>query len=205
MEIGTGKGLFDFAWKWLSDSYMIKTPLKNSQVNPSCLVARCIKTGRIIGARIGEIIDKATLRPDTRVEAIQNIPLPISRRLRKLANWQAMETKHQFGHDNVFKDPETSESERIYLDCLVCVSKEARGRGLGGELVKRGHKLAEKAKCSHTYVMATSTNSQKIFSKLGYKVLQEFKYSDYRTDSKGRPFLTDTCNHSSFQIVVLKH
>ena len=124
MEIGTGKGLFDFAWKWLSDSCMIKTPLKNSQVTPACLVARCIKTGRIIGARIGEIIDKATLRPDTRVEALQNIPLPISRRLRKLAIWQAMETKHQFGHDNVFKHPETSESERIYLDCLVCVSKE---------------------------------------------------------------------------------
>jgi len=207
LEIGTGPGIFDPVWKWLSDCYLIKDPLKKSQTTPGCLVAKCATTGKILGARIGEVLDKNSLQPDIRFEAIKDWPplVPVSRRLRKLACWQAMESKHQFGHDNIFKHPETAASDRIYLDCLVCVNKEARGKGLGGELVRRGHRLAEKAKCSHTYVMATTTGSQKIFQRLGYKVLLEFNYADYQKDSKGRPFLTDTLKHKSFQIVTLEH
>ena len=53
---------------------------------------------------------------------------------------------------------------------------------MGCELVKRAGKLAAKSKCSHTYAIATTTGSQKIFERLGYQTILELKYSDYEKD-----------------------
>ena len=50
-----------------------------------------------------------------------------------------------------------------------------RGKGLGLEMVKRSHKLAEANGCNHTYIIATGKFSQRIFHKLNYKLIYEVK------------------------------
>ena len=61
-------------------------------------------------------------------------------------------------------------ADKVYFASHVCVSREVRGQGLGSELIRRSHRLAEEASCSHTYILALSNSSQAMFSNLGYKV-----------------------------------
>ena len=79
------------------------------------------------------------------------------------------------GQAHVFNHEETKDSNAIYFGHNVCVARSTRGKGLGKELVKRSHKLAEKAGCSHTYILATGMFSQRIFSSLDYKLIFEVK------------------------------
>ena len=66
-------------------------------------------------------------------------------------------------------------------------------------------KLAVKAGCGHTYILATSKYSQRFFKDLGFKIIGETKYDDCRKDPRGRPLLGDTREHTSMQTVIFDH
>ena len=160
---------------------MIKEPLRKNKTNPACLVARSSESGKVIGVRLGEVVDRDTFQQGTihqgrwfypklfniqsilpslvkrkkiverrkrfcllrqcsfdewskfaidgmRFERIEKWPtfVPVSRRLRKWSNWTNLETKFNFGHHYIFNIPETSGSQRLYLDNLVCVTPEVK-------------------------------------------------------------------------------
>merc|ERR1712183_357003 len=121
------------------DELFVHEPLELHQKNPACMVARCTKTGKV------------------------------PKKLRKQATLQKVWDAYPLGKNHVFGLPETEDSKTIYFGHLVCVGREARGKGLGMEMIKRSHKLAEKAGCTHTYIIATGKFSQRIFQKLGYQ------------------------------------
>ena len=70
------------------------------------------------------------------------------------------------------------------MDLEVKIDFHCRGKGLGMELIKLSHKLAEKAGCTHTYIIATGKFSQRIFQKLGYHVKFEVNVPGLTKSSK---------------------
>merc|ERR1712073_276131 len=131
--------------------------------------------------------------------------VPVPRKLRKWGALQEIFDALPMGQSHVFKHPDTKDSQAIYFGHNVCVGRSARGKGMGKELVKRSHKLAEKSGCSHTHIMATGIFSQKIFQSLDYKLIYEINYADHEKDKRGRPLLHDHGQHVSIQTVLFNH
>ena len=175
---------------------------------PACIVAKSKENGKIIATRFGEIIKKDNQRygisnMDPNMEFLASLPTFIPKKVRNVGNFSKLQEKLPYGKYLAFE--EIKEADTLYFCHLLCVGREARGKGLGLELIKRGHKLAIQGGCSDTFVMATGMFSQRIFQKLGYTVLHEVKYADCEKDHKGRPFLNDYGDHKVLQIVALKH
>ena len=55
----------------------------------------------------------------------------------------------RYGHQYMFQDLE--DANMIYLAQLLSVGSEARGKGLGTELMRRGYKIAKEVNSLHLY------------------------------------------------------
>ncbi|KHJ90421.1 acetyltransferase, GNAT family [Oesophagostomum dentatum] len=70
-------------------------------------------------------------------------------------------------------------SKMMKID-ILSVHKDYMGKGLGKELTRRAIETAQAEGCDYVATAATASASQAIFSKVGFKVLYEIPYSDYR-------------------------
>ena len=95
-------------------------------------------------------------------------------------------------------------SLQIYFGQAVCVGKEARGKGLGEELIQRCNQIAKANECEYTYLLASGKYSQAIFAKIGYKVLKEFMYEEL-VDPYGKAIIWDYREHKITQLVYMKY
>ena len=83
----------------------------------------------------------------------------------------------------------------------LSVKSEARGLGIGKELIRRTMALAKEKECSIVYILTTSIYSQAIFKSLGFRVLQEMAYDEFK-DYDGTPFFRDMREHKKAQVVA---
>jgi len=189
------------------DKFLIHQPIAQNEKKKASLVAKCTKTGKIVGTRFGEIVTRETLKVEPKIYFLGEMPkfVPVPEKLRKQAQIQKIFDTHLIGQEHVFKHPDTKESKAIYFGHNVCVGRAARGKGLGLEMVKRSQRLAEANGCSHTYIIATGKFSQRIFHKLNYKPVYEIKYADIEKDKRGRPFIDDHGVHEIIQTVIFRH
>ena len=202
-----GNSWLDNYLRKMLDKALIIDPLSNVEV-PASIIARNTVDNSIVGCRIGEIRSRKTVKdvPLPNVMWIASLPafLPIPKKITDIPNLIQHMMDLNYGKVEAFG--ELNDTEQIYFAALVCVSKKARGAGLGTELAERGYEIAKKAGCGYTYVLATSIYSQKIFHKHeNWKLLHEVKYEDYKYDKKGRPFLIDPQEHKVIQLLALNH
>ena len=76
----------------------------------------------------------------------------------------------------------------------VCSARTHGVRGLGSEIVRRCDDIARERGCSYTYIAASGNYSRKLFSGLGYRLLNTLNYSEFR-DEQGELYLKDTREH----------
>lgn len=105
----------------------------------------------------------------------------------------------QYGKELAFE--KVPKATKFYLGHSLTISSEARGLGLGKELLKRSMDMARNLHCSHMYVLATSCYSQAIFKKLNFDILTQVEYEKFM-DSNGTPFFQDMREHVFCEIVV---
>ena len=67
----------------------------------------------------------------------------------------------RFGHQYVFQDLE--DANMIYLGMVLSVSSEARGKGLGTELMRRGYKLAKEVNCVYLSSLPLITGTEAFY------------------------------------------
>ena len=96
---------------------------------------------------------------------------------------------------------EVPEATKFYHGLSLTVGSEARGMGLGKELIKRTLKIGKEKDCSHCYILASSIYSQRIFKDLGFQVLHEEAYDEFH-DKNGEIFFKDMREHKTCQVVL---
>ena len=118
-------------------------PVENFSHSPGCIIARSSMTGKIIGCRIGKIISRRDKIKNERFDWVANLPmcLNIPHHWTFFANTGPLFEKLRFGHPYVFEDLQNA--DMIYLAILLSVGRDARGQGLGTELMRRGYEIAK--------------------------------------------------------------
>jgi GNAT superfamily N-acetyltransferase len=150
---------------------------------------------------MGEIVDKTQLDdPDFRWMA--SLPAWLCpRKLITLGMTMKFLDMANYSKDKAFEEA-GKEATKIFHGHSVTVGPKVRGMGLGKELLKRSMDLAKSKECSHVYIMATSIYSQRIFSSMGYRVIHETLYSDFKDRDGVSEFFKDMGEHKSAQIVL---
>ena len=104
-------------------------------------------TGNLIGVRSGSIISrKDKLKKDPRFDWVAKLPkfLNLPHWLIYFSNLGPTMEELRFGNQYVFQD--LDDANMVYMAILLSVGREARGIGLGTELMKRGYQVAKKVK-----------------------------------------------------------
>ena len=104
-----------------------------------------------------------------------------------------------FGKKHAFED--LPKATKIYMGETLTVSSEARGLGLGKELIRQTLDLAKNRDCSHVYIGASSLYSQRIFKDFNFVILHEVAYDDFLDRDGKTCFFKDMREHKTFQAV----
>ena len=162
------------------------------------------ENGEILGIRLGEFKTKedAMDAPDHKLSnwLSRNLPL-IPDVLYKYGYFNLCMDEIKYGKKAAFAD--LQDANKIYYAHILCSSKNARGLGLGKELVIRSMELANKNGCEYMYILATGMYSSRIFADLEFSVLKEMLYEDIK-DGKGRLVFNDTREHKKMQVIYKK-
>ena len=98
----------------------------------------------MVGVRTGKIISRTEkVKKDPRFDWIAKLPkfLNLPHVLVYSASLGPVMNKTRYGHQYMFQDLE--DANMIYLCMVLSVGVEARGKGLGTELIKRGYQTAK--------------------------------------------------------------
>ena len=87
--------------------------------------------------------------------------------------------------------------KKLYTVELLGVSRKARGKGLGTQLVREGEKLARARGCECARVSATSIYSARIFRKLGWAETGRILYEEF-TNQDGEVLVKNTGEHTEW-------
>lgn len=88
---------------------------------------------------------------------------------------------------------------------VICVSREARGRGLGKDLVRTSIEMAIVGDCDWVATAATAAASQALFSRMGFQSLFEIPYASFRENGRAVfQNLHDGCTSGKFMALRLK-
>ena len=148
------------------------------------LAARDVTSGKMVGQLIMEIFSRKECM------SWDKDPPSYSTMLDKYGD----EPWARFGHvggkilwpRDLFTD---SPSLETIMDLgFLSVEKEWRGRGIAGELMRRGEALAREVKCQGTVVIASTTATVRITKRLEMKVLHECRWEDYCDDNGNQIF-----------------
>lgn len=155
----------------------------------------------LMGVMIGTIKEKNKLNWEPSIRWCTKVPSFLvpkqwrnwgwSQVLFDLIHYQPKEMFKELGHDRLF-DGE-----------FLCVSKAARGRGVGGELAKRSVQLAREENCGAYYAACSGLGSQAVFHRLNFEVLHEIKYEDFR-NKKGEIVIWDHREHVSCKNMAIQ-
>ena len=110
---------------------------------PGCIIAKSTLSGNIVGARMGKIVSRKDPIRNERFDWMAKLPLclPIPHALTFSSNLGPLFEKLRFGHEYMFQDLENA--NMIYKCLILSVGREARGKGLGTELMKRSYIIAK--------------------------------------------------------------
>ena len=157
-------------------------------------------TGKIIGVRLTEIVDKSNWVKKIMDRALMNLTPKIAWvfRDKKMRKWSKgllhLSREIKFDVWDLFDE---LGCRKILNDVCVCTSKESRVKGLGTELVKQGEARGKEKGCEYSVNMVTGLYSGKIFrEKLSYTVMNEIIYSEF-LDKNGNLYLNNTREHLS--------
>ena len=123
---------------------MLQDPVTKFAHAPGCIIARSTVTGNLVGLRLGKIVArKDKVQKDPRFDWMAKLPkfLNLPHMLVYFSNLGPAMEKLRFGHEYMFQDLE--DANMIYLAILLSVGSEARGNGIGTELMKRGYQIAK--------------------------------------------------------------
>ncbi|XGW01535.1 hypothetical protein V3C99_014004 [Haemonchus contortus] len=82
---------------------------------------------------------------------------------------------------------------------IICVSTDAKGRGLGKELTRKSVEIARAEGCDWVATAATAAASQAVFSRMGFQTMYEIPYTNFT--EHGEPVfknLHDGCQSGKF-------
>jgi len=106
---------------------------------------------------------------------------------KEASRWHACDTLVDWAHETYKKtmieelrEPWTP-GVHFYLD-LLGVSQGWTGRGIGLELTERLIGVAAAQGFTYAFVFASAAHSQKIFRRLGFEVIAEMQYSEFKVD-----------------------
>ena len=121
----------------------LKDPVTKYKHSPGCIVAKSTISGNIVGARLGTVVSRNDPVKNERFDWMANLPLclPVPHCLTFSSNLGPLFEKLRFGPQYMFEDLENANT--IYKCLILSVGREARGKGLGTELMKRSYELAK--------------------------------------------------------------
>ena len=92
---------------------------------------------------MGRIVSRKDKIKNERFDWVANLPmcLNVPHYLTYFSNIGPLFEKVRFGHQYMFEDLDNA--NMIYLAILLSVGREARGKGLGTELIRRGYEIAK--------------------------------------------------------------
>ena len=159
-------------------------------------------SGNLLGVRLGFISDRSSLSWEPSLTWMLNLPefFMSDKWLKTLhvAKFiEEVEYKEDYGFDHCLDN-----NGKIYFGLAVGVTRDGRGQGLGGRLLKKSIDHAKDQGCSHMYLLATGKYSQKIMKNHGFCIIKEKDYDSYK-DHQGRCVIKDDV-HKSAQVVALK-
>lgn len=93
---------------------------------------------------------------------------------------------------------EDLECHKIYMGETLCVAEQARGQGLGSELVRRSLEHSRENRCEFYLVSATGLYSQRIYHSLEFRVMKIVRYDEFK-DRSGRTVINDAREHTHAQ------
>ena len=102
-------------------------------------------TGNLVGLRVGKILSrKDKVKKSPKFGWVAKVPkfIGLPQWLVWTASVMPFLEKMRYGPEYVFVDLE--DADMIYECMFLCVGKEARGKGLGTELIRRGYEIAKK-------------------------------------------------------------
>ena len=102
-------------------------------------------SGNLVGLRVGKIVSrKDKVKPFPRADWVAKLPtfLNIPHWLVYMGNMGHFMQKLRIGPEYIFLDLE--DADMVYECMCLSVGKEARGKGLGTELIRRGYEIAKK-------------------------------------------------------------
>ena len=154
---------------------------------------------------MGEIFDENYHSKESRVERfvqlildyVPNMLLPAKMlKLKRVLDYFGI-----IRYDKKYAIEDFPNAKKFYMGHSLSVKSEARGLGIGKELIRRTMALANEKECSIVYILTTSIYSQAIFKSLGFRVLQEMAYDEFK-DYDGTPFFRDMREHKKAQVVA---
>lgn len=127
---------------------LVDDPVTKYKHSPGCIVAKSTTTGNIVGARLGTVVCRNDPVKNERIDWVANLPLwfPVPHYLTFASNVGPLFEKLRFGPPYMFEDLENANT--IYRCLMLSVGREARGKGLGTELMKRSYELAKQVSLS---------------------------------------------------------
>ena len=168
----------------------------------SCVMATDT-TGKIIGVRLTEVLDRVSWFQKVIYRAIiVSLPLIaiIAGLLRKQTLCKCCKVFHAIVGKLDYALWDTFDElgcQRILGDVCVCTSRESRLKGLGTELVKQAEEVGREKGCEYAVNIVTGLYSGKVFrDNCHYTVVKELFYSEL-VDKDGHLYLDDTREHVS--------
>ena len=160
-------------------------------------------SGKIIGVRLTEIIDKNSwFKKAVEKSMVAFLPMltGIAKLLKKPVLYKTCkvfhELLHKFNYDTWSLFDEFG-CQKILGDMGVCTAKDARVKGLGTELVKQAEAVGREKGCEYSVNIVTGLYSGKVFrDKCNYTVRSEIFYAQF-IDKDGNLYLNDTREHLS--------
>ena len=138
-------------------------PVTKYKHAPGCIIAKSTLSGNIVGARMGKIVSRKDPIRNERFDWMAKLPLclPIPHALTFSSNLGPLFEKLRFGHEYMFQDLENA--NMIYKCLILSVGREARGKGLGTELMKRSYIIAKEVSSLLSLVSTISFVQEIIF------------------------------------------
>ena len=141
-----------------------KDPVTKFHHSPGCIIARSTVTGYIVGVKIGRIVSrKDKIKKEDRFDWIAKLPkfLNLPHFLVYFSNLGPTMESLRLGPEYMFQDLE--DANMIYYSQVLSVGSEARGKGLGTELMRRGYKIAKEVSPVYLTCLVLIIGNQKFY------------------------------------------
>lgn len=124
-------------------------------------------SNEIVGFRLSRVMDMSKLKPGD-----------------SIYEWLTGETRTMADHLTRNWPTYLKNSKKIMQFMMLCVHPKYGGKGIGIRMCEENLALAKKLGCDSCSVVASNWMSQKIFEKMGFTIVEDMSYDDFR-DANG--------------------